>query len=348
MGLFDGLSEAQRSHATSLHRESIFINALDSTRIAQGDAEYVGKLKKSGTTALNHTVAATEGPMEAMQSIVDWWHVYNQFPDDIIIGRSFDDIARAKREGKVAIFFGFQGITPMGDQLHMFEIYHALGIRFVQVTYQDRNSVGDGCGERTSCGLSKFGLQVVKELNRLGIVIDLSHVSVGTTLDVIEHSSDPVVITHSGVRALCDTVRNKTDEEIKAMAARGGVIGIPPKSGFLKPDGLATGTTIADYIRHIDYVADLVGIDHVAIGTDVGDERKYTLERMAAFNKKYPEVAIIDHNLRIDIMHTKGLQSPGTLNNITTGLVAHGYSDEDIKKIIGGNMLRVLKQVFKG
>jgi microsomal dipeptidase-like Zn-dependent dipeptidase len=228
----------------------------------------------------------------------------------------------------------------------MLEVYHALGIRFMQLTYQRRNLVGDGCGERTNAGLSKFGVEVVKELNRLGIVIDLSHVGVRTTLETIELSAHPVAVTHSGVRALCDTVRNKTDEELKALAARGGVIGIPPKSGFLTENGLREGTTIDDYIKHIDYVADLVGIDHVGIGTDVGDERKYTVERMSAFNQRYPEVAIIDGDLRTEVMHTAGLQSPGTLYNITAGLVRRGYSDADIRKVLGENFARVFREVW--
>lgn len=344
--MLETLSKDEQQRAMRIHRDAIVINALDSTRIAQGDAEYIRKLKSSGVTAINHTVAADERAPEAMKSIVDWWRVYQQFPNDIILGRGLDDIYRAKAEGKVAVFFGFQDTTPMEGQLHMFEIYHTLGVRFVQLTYQRRNLVGDGCGERTDGGLSRFGIEVVRELNRLGIVIDLSHVGVRTTLETIEQSSHPVTVTHSAARKLCETVRNKTDEEIKALAARGGVIGISPKSGFLKSTGLRDGTTLDDYLDHIDYIADLVGVDFVGIGTDVGDERKYTLERMRSFNQRYPEVAIIDSTLRIDLMHSEGLRSPETLYNITAGLVRRGYSEADIRKVIGGNFMRVFEQVW--
>ncbi len=334
------------AEAWTLHQGLIVVNGLDSTRIAQGDKIYIDKLKRSGVTAINHTVAATEDTVAAMRSIVDWWRVYRRYPEDIIIGHDFEDIDRAKREGKVAVFFGFQGTAPMAGQLYLFEIFHALGIRVVQLTYQSRNLVGDGCGERTNAGLSRFGVEVVHELNHLGVVIDLSHVGVNTTLEAIELSQRPVVISHSGVRALRDTVRNKTDEEIVALAANGGVIGIPPKSGFLTPEGLDEGTTIDDYLDHIEYVIDLVGIDHVGIGTDVGDERKYTRERMAAFHEKYPEVAIIGDSLLTDRMHTQGLQSPGSLYNITVGLKGRGYADEHVGKIMGGNFLRVFHTVW--
>lgn len=329
-----------------LHERSIIVNALDSTHIDQGDDLYIQKLKHSGVTAINHTVAATEDTIGAMRSIVDWWRVYARYPDDIIVGKTFDDIARAKNEGKVAIFFGFQGTDAMGEHLYLYEIFHALGVRFVQLTYQLRNLVGDGCGEPANAGLSRYGKDVVRELNRLGVVIDLSHVGVRSTLEAIELSRDPVMISHSAARTLCDTVRNKTDEEIKALAARGGVIGIPPKSGFLSATGLKRGASIDDYIDHIDYIVDLVGIDHVGVGTDVGDERKYTPEGLLQFHKLYPEVAIIDGDFRTDRMHATGLQSPADLGNLTVALGRRGYGGEDIVKIMGGNFTRLFSRVW--
>lgn len=340
------LEPKRQEHAKKLHDESIVINGLDSTRIAQGDDAYIAKLRRSSITATNHTVASSSSTLDALKSIADWWAVYRRYPDDIIVGRSFDDIARAHSEGKTAVFLGFQDAYPVGDQIHLIDVFADLGIRFMQLTYQARNYVGDGSGEPGNAGLSQYGFDFVRELNRAGIVIDLSHVGVRTTLDAIEHSRVPVAITHSGARALCDTVRNKTDDEIKALAAKGGVIGIAAKSGFLKPDGLATGSTVDDYIDHIDYVAELVGIDHVGIGTDVGDERKYTKERMTAFHKRHPEIAIIDANLRTDLMHTEGLETPGSLGNITSGLVRRGYADADIKKILGENFMRVFREAW--
>lgn len=346
MATLNQLEPNQQERARALHEASIVINGLDSTRIAQGDDAYIAKLRSSSITATNHTVASSSAAVEAMESIVAWWNVYRRYPDEVIVGRSLDDVYRAHEDGKTAVFFGFQDSYPVGDRIRLIDAFAELGVRFMQLTYQDRNFVGDGCGERGNAGLSKYGVSFVKALNRAGIVIDLSHVGVQTTLDAIETSTVPVTITHSGARALCDTVRNKTDEEIKALADRGGVIGIAAKSGFLKPDGLATGSTVDDYVDHVDHVVDLVGIDHVGIGTDVGDERKYTKERMTAFHKRHPEIAIIDENLRTDLMHTEGLETPGTLWNVTSGLVRRGYSDEEIRKILGGNFMRVLHEAW--
>jgi len=341
------LGGQERAHAEALLSEAIYFNALDSTRIQQGDAAYVEKLKRSRVTAINHTMTDSDNSMSAMQCIVDWWGVYKAHAESIILGRNIQDIYRAKDEEKVAVFFGFQTPDALENKLFMVDVFYELGIRFFQLTYQHKNAIGDGCGERTDCGLSKFGIKLVRKLDDAGIVIDLSHVGVRTTLEAIEFSRNPVIITHTAARALCNTPRNKTDGEIKACAERGGVVCISPKSGFLKPDGLSKGTTIDDYIDHIEYVKDLVGIDHVGVGTDVGDERKYTKERMANFHEKYPEVAIIDSNLRVDLMHTKHLDTPGKLYNVVAGLLMRRFTDEEIIKVLGGNVVRVLKQVWK-
>jgi len=347
MELLDKLQEDQRKRAEDLLEKAIFFNTLDSTRIQfGGDAEYVEKLKRSRVTGINLTVTDSDNPMMALECISKWWNVFRNFPQDIIVGKTLDDLYRAKKESKVAVFFGFQTPDPLADQLFMVDIYRELGIRFFQLTYQSKTSIGDGCGERTNCGLSKLGIRLVEKLNEFGIVIDLSHVGIRTTLDAIQFSEQPVIITHTAARTLRDTVRNKTDEEIKACAKKGGVIGLSPKSGFLKDDGLATGTTLDDYIDHIDYIRDLVGIDHVCVGTDVGDERKYTRERLARFNEQYPEIATIDSTARVDLMHTQGLDSPGKLYNIVAGLIQRKYNDEEILKVLGGNVVRVLKQVW--
>ena len=261
------------------------------------------------------------------------------------LGHTFADIAGAKRSGRTAIFMGFQDITALEGDLDMLPVFHSLGIRWIQPTYQDRNLAGDGCGERIQSGLSRFGVRLVEECNRLRMVLDVSHVGIGSTLETIEMSKHPVMATHSAARALVDTPRNKTDEEIKALAAKGGVIGIAGKSGFLKRDGLQTGSTADDMIDHIEYVRDLVGIEHVCIGTDVGDERKYTVENMRAFHARHPEVAIIGDALDVGIMHPKGVR-PGTLYNITAGLVKRGFSDRDVELVLGENVNRVLRQIW--
>ncbi|MBI4191733.1 MAG: membrane dipeptidase [Betaproteobacteria bacterium] len=341
------LNLAGRDRATRLHNECVFWNACDSTDQAYADETYISKIKNSGITAINHTVAYSMSFKEAVRSIATWSKLYEANPDVGFIARNYADVALAKESGRTAIFMGFQDIVSLEDDISLLSVFHNFGIRWVQPTYQYRNLAGDGCGERIQSGLSHFGVRLINELNRLRIVIDVSHVGIGTTLEIIERSAHPVMATHCGASGLVNTPRNKTDEVIKALAARGGVIGIAAKSGFLKSNGLQTGTTMDDFVDHVEYVRDLVGIEHVCIGTDIGDERKYTLERMRVFHSKYPEVAIIGDGLRTDIMHTAGV-GPGTLYNVTAGLVKRGFSDQDIRLILGENVNRVLRQVWEG
>ena len=339
------LSTAQRERARRLYAENIVWNACDSTPEEHADQEYVAKIKKSEVTAVNHTVAYTVTFKQAVKAIATWSKLYEDNPDVGFIARNYADIARAKAEGRTAIFMGFQDITALEEDIDLLDTFHQLGIRFVQPTYQDRNVSGDGCGERIQSGLSKFGVRLIEKLNKLRIVVDLSHVGVGSTLEAIEISKQPVMVTHSGSKTIVDTARNKTDEEIKALAKRGGVIGIAGKSGFLRRDGLQVGSNVDDFIDSIDYVRDLVGVEHVCIGTDIGDERGYNFERISRVHKKHPEIAIIGDDLLLDRMHTDEV-GPGSLYPITEGLVSRGYSDEDIGLILGGNVNRVLRQIW--
>jgi microsomal dipeptidase-like Zn-dependent dipeptidase len=339
------LSSAERERANRLHNELVSWNACDSTPREYADSVFIRKLRDSAFTAMNHTVAYSVSFQDAVRSIAAWSRLYESNSDVTFVAHKYSDIARAKESGRTAVFMGFQDITAIEGDLELLPVFHQLGIRWIQPTYQDRNLAGDGCGERIQSGLSRFGIRLVEELDRLKIIIDVSHVGIGTTLETIEVSKHPVMATHSAARALVDTPRNKTDEEIKALAAKGGLIGIAGKSGFLKRDGLQTGSTVADIITHVEYVRDLVGIEHVAIGTDVGDERKYSVEAMRAFHAKHPEVAIIGDGLRVDLMHPSGI-APGTLYNVTAGLVKRGFSDRDIRLVLGENVNRVLRQVW--
>lgn len=339
------LTPAQRERANRLHTELAVWNTCDSTHREHADRVYIDRIRSSAVTAINHTVAYSISFKEAVRSIACWTDLYARHPDVGFIARDYKDVAKAKETARTAIFMGFQDITALEGELDLLPVFHTLGIRWIQPTYQDRNLAGDGCGERIQSGLSKFGIRLVEQCNQLGMVLDVSHVGIGTTLETIEVSRHPVMATHSAARALVDTPRNKTDEEIRALAAKGGVIGIAGKSGFLRKDGLSIGSTIDDMIDHIEHVRDLVGIEHVCIGTDVGDERKYTVESMRAFHAKHPEVAIIGDALRVDLMHPKGV-GPGTLYNITAGLVRRGFTDGDIRLVLGENVNRVLRQIW--
>jgi len=351
------LTKEEEQRALDLHRRFIFVNGLDSTPLEESDETYFSKLLESGITAVNTTIyaypmkAGLTGPLHEILDAIAIWYSKVERSSTAIIATSVDDIRTAKKNGRFAVILG----TQNGDFLmstDMVKVFRRLGLRIVQPTYQRRNTIGDGCGERNPAGLSQFGVKLVEELNKQGIVIDLSHVGKGTTMDCINVSRDPVIISHTAARSLSDMVRCKTDEEIKAMAEKGGVMGITPKSNFLKPRGAATGTTIEDYMDHIDHVVNLVGVNHIGVGLDVGYGRgvtgKYSVESMGEFDSHFPEVGIWKPGDDIHKIHTTGLEPPvAKVLNITRGAVARGYSDQEVEKIVGGNFLRLFEGVWK-
>jgi microsomal dipeptidase-like Zn-dependent dipeptidase len=324
--------------------------------------EYLGKLMETGVNAIVNTVIAASLPpkdpvREFITATVKWNNALAK-ADNAFVSTSVEDIRKAKTNGKVGVIYGTQDAQFLEDPSWV-AVFHKLGFRICQLTYQGRNLIGDGCGERHPSGLSKHGVRVVEEMNRVGVVVDLAHVGTPTTLDAIEVSKNPVILSHTTVRALTlpTVVRSKTDEDIKAMAEKGGVIGISPKSNWLKPKGAKAGTTFEDYMDHIDYVVDLVGIDHIGIGLDVHNGRPhggyvtpdgiYT-GAYSGPGGPYPEIGIMTPGDPPENLHAKGLNPPyPQVLNITKAAVARGYSDQEIEKILGGNFLRVFEKVWK-
>lgn len=342
----DQPSTPERERAERLHREAVVFNALDCTPWPFGDRAYMERVHASGTTAMNHAMSITEGPAPALQAMVQWKRAYQEFDAYAVHGERAADIAAAKATGRTAFFFGFEDTVQLDGRLALLEAFYALGLRFLGLTYQHRNQVADGCAEDADAGLSRFGRAVVDECNRLGIVLDLSHTAPRSSMETYRRSKHPTMITHAALRHFVDDPRNKPDDEIRALADYGGVVSIAAKSGFLLPQGQIRGATMDDYVNHIEYAAELVGIDHVGVGTDIADDRKYTPETMREAHRRYPEIPFISDDLNIAAMHPHGLASPRDLYSVTTALVRRGFSDDDIKKVLGGNAVRLMETVI--
>jgi microsomal dipeptidase-like Zn-dependent dipeptidase len=323
---------------TDLHREAIVIDGLNASSFS--NEAVLRRLRQGGVTAFNGTVAAWHSLPETMNLIADLYRLFEEKPEWIMQVRSVEDIHKAKARGCAGMIFGFQDTNAISGNLRMLAVYHALGVRIIQLTYNDENAVGCGCMAPEDKGLTSFGREVVAEMNRLGMLVDLSHCGYKTTTDGIEASKGPVAFTHANPLALAKSPRNKPDEMFKALAAKGGVAGVVRLPAWLTPHGRAN---LEDYLNAVDYLVKLIGIDHVALGTDFMEElpaeiMTASLKGISAENlQKYYSSTLVE-----------GFESPAEFPRVTEGLLSRGYAPEEVKKIVGGNWLRLFEKVWKG
>jgi membrane dipeptidase len=341
---------ATRDRAAALHERAVVVNGLGGGKaLVQTPAgtEFLlpGIMRAGGVTAVNFTVSFRDGFAVTIQNLSRLLRAIDE-AEDARVAYGVQDILDAHAAGGAAVVLGLQNADPIEGTLEYLDVLHRLGLRVVQLTYQRRNLVADGCGEPANAGLSLFGRRLVDELNRLGILIDVSHVGQRSTLETVELSRAPVAITHACVYARNPVPRNKTDEEIRAVAERGGVMGINAVARLISPEGRKRGATLAEFLDQIDYVVDLVGVDHVGIGLDISEgmtEQDFEA-RKVGFLAEFPELG---GDFAFEHYYTTGLDSMAKAGLITEGLVDRGYSDEDVLKILGGNFLRVFEAAWR-
>ena len=333
---FIRLNKQEDERATMLHEKLVSIDLHTHLaaphRIPNFERQ---KVRNSGLTCFFEAVADVdelyERSVDELASALRFFRSQVDMP----VGFHAEDIRKAK-EGKQLVMVQFEPQT-IGLQLDRIDKLYGLGVRMMMLTFNSRNYVGDGCGERTDSGLSYFGLDVVERMNKVGVMIDLSHCGDKTTLDTIEASKDPVLFNHTGARSLHQKCKRlKTDEAMKALAEKGGLMGI---SGIPNQLSNEKRQGIQDLLNHVDYAVKLIGIDHVAIGLDIvfGDQ--------VASHRANPAFALKRTGVELNADYMEGIENPEEWPNITRGLVSRGYSDQEIEKIIGGNALRIIEQV---
>ena len=270
---------------------------------------------------------------------------YNAFiaarPDFLVRIDSVEDLASVHGSGRVGILIGLQTSSHFRrpDDVNVF---HGLGQRVSQLTYNSRNMIGNGATERVDGGISDFGVSIVERMNEVGMAVDVSHSGDRTTLDACEISSRPVLFTHSNSRVLSGGhPRTKTDEAIRAMSATGGVMGITGVRMFVKD---REPTTIEDYIDHFDHVRDLIGVEHLGVGSDV-DLHGY--DDMPTDEYESLKAAYKDSYAFRDKIDIEGVDHPKRMFDLTEALIRRGYTDEHIRGILGGNFQRVLGEIWE-
>ena len=258
------------------------------------------------------------------------------------------DILRAHDEGRVALVASMEGAAMIEHEVDRIDLLYGFGVRALGITYSESNALGNGLKERRDGGLTAFGRKAVERMNKVGMLIDCSHCGDQTTLDTIEHSERPILLSHIGARALWESNRLAPDEVLEACAAKGGVIGVEAAPHTTLTRNHRTHDLEA-FMEHFEYIKGLVGIDHVGFGPDSLYGDHVGLHRTYAANLSLKEAhgAARPDQAYEPVAYVKGLENPTEgSKNILRWLVAHGYSDEDIEKVMGGNALRLLGQVW--
>ena len=303
------------------------------------------QMRDGGVDAAHVTICYHENFRETVANLEQWNRWFEKFPDLIVKGTTGDDVRKANRQGRTAIFFGLQNCSPIEDDIFLVEILHTLGVRFMQLTYNNQSLLATGAYEADDTGLTRMGKQVVHEMNRVGLVVDMSHSAERSTLEAIDHSTRPIAITHANPKFWHDGLRNKSDTVLKALAASGGMLGFSMYPHHLKG---GSECTVESFCEMIARTADMIGIDHLGIGSDLcQDQPDSVVEwmRVGRWSKQidYGEGSKDNAGFPPQPGWFTGNRDFG---NIAAGLKTIGMSDEDTAKVMGGNWLKFFDDNF--
>jgi membrane dipeptidase len=359
------VSSEQEARAQKIMEENLVVSLHDHAFVVPEDLDQIMEYRRAGRDWTGYEGLAVSGIDAIFDCLMDgtacvtskagwkWddiiWDLGMRLSDiahqDMVIrAETIADILRAKQDGQIAFIPSLEAATPIENELDRLDILYGLGIRSSGIAYSEANTLGCGLREQNDGGLTEFGRAAVTRMNKLGIAIDVSHSGDQTSLDTIEVSSKPIFITHAGARALWPTRRMKPDSVLTKCADKGGVIGIEaaPHTTLTKEHPLHS---IESFMQHFEYCVDLMGLDHVAFGPDTlfGDHvalhhafaRQLSI-KSAHGSQEFQEVEFVD-----------GIENPAEeFPNIVRWLVKHNYTDDDISKVLGGNIMRVLHEVW--
>ncbi len=322
---------------STLHQDSIVIDGLI---ISKWNRAVFEDMKKGGLTAANCTVSVWDDFKSTVQNIAQMKGLIRDNADLLTLVRSTADIEQAKKDGKTGIVLGFQNAHAFEDHLGYIEAFADMGVRVVQLCYNTQNLIGTGCYERDG-GLSGYGREVIGEMNRVGIMVDLSHVGAKTSEEAILESKKPVTYSHCLPAGLKEHPRNKSDEQLRFIADRGGFIGVTMFPPFLKR---GIDSTVDDYVEAIDYVINLVGEDCVGIGTDhtqgYGQDFFDHITHDKGRGRRLTNFGTVQNPM--------GIRTIGEMPNLTAAMERAHWPQEKIAKVIGRNWLRVFGEVWGG
>jgi microsomal dipeptidase-like Zn-dependent dipeptidase len=316
---------------------------FDALQHSNWDRELLQQLRDGNLACVHVTTAIWEDARETLRTIAAWNRRFREHADLIAKARSGREIVDVAASGRTAIVLGFQNASPFEQDLGLVEIFHDVGVRIVQLTYNTANHVGSSCYEPGDCGVTRFGRNLIREMNRVGVLIDLSHCGERTSLDAIGHSERPVAITHANPAACWPHERNKSDAVLRALADAGGVLGCAPY-----PHLTGDAQTGREWAEGVAYAVELMGIDHVGIGTDSSHGWSYEYLLYIRMGHWTEEV-----NYGAGSPEKPDWQpwpayfsTPADFPNLARSLEDVGFSGPDLQKLMAGNWLRLYDDGF--
>ena len=318
---------------------------IDGCQYANWSEKIFREMHEGGVSAVHVTICYHEDFRETVVNMADWNRLFERFPDLIVPGRTADDVRRAHADGRTAIVFGFQNCSPIEDDIGLVEICHQLGARFMQLTYNNQSLLATGCYEENDTGVTRMGRQVIAEMNRVGLVVDMSHSGERSTLEAIEISDRPIAITHANPSFWHPALRNKSDDVLKALGESGGMLGFSLYPHHLKDKSDCTVESFCDMVAR---TADLMGIDHIGLGSDLCQDQPDSVVEWMRVGRWTKDIDYGEGSAGDAGFPPMPSWFGGNLDfdNIANGLRAHGFADADVEKVMGGNWLRFFEESF--
>ncbi len=321
------------------------MHRIDNLQYANWSEKIFRQMREGNVDAVHVTITYHENFRETVANVEKWNRWFERFPELIFQGRTGEDVRRAKKEGRTAIFFGFQNPSPIEDDIGLVEICHTLGARFMQLTYNNQSLLATGCYEAEDTGITRMGKQVIKEMNRVGLVIDMSHSAERSTLEAMEVSERPIAITHANPSFWHKALRNKSDDVLKALGQSGGMLGFSIYPHHLK-DG--SKCTLESFCGMIAKTAELMGVENIGIGTDLCQDQPDSIVewmRVGRWTKEIDYGEGSASNAGFPPMPT-WFNDNRDFGNIEKGLLAAGLSDSEVAGIMGENWLKFYDKSF--
>lgn len=320
---------------------------IDCLQYANWSEKIFNQMNEGGVHAVHVTIAYHENFRETVLNIEQWNRWFEQYGDLIFMGRSGDDVRKAQKTNRTAIFFGFQNPSPIEDDIGLIEVCHTLGARFMQLTYNNQSLLATGCYEQHDTGVTRFGRQAIAEMNRVGLVIDMSHSGERSTLEAIEISSRPIAITHANPHWWHPALRNKSDDVLKALTQSGGMVGFSLYPHHLK-DG--SDCSLESFCTMIAMAGERYGVGSLGIGSDLCQDQPDSVVSWMRNGRWSRETDFGEGSAAAPGFPKQPdwFKDNRDFGNIADGLARTGFSESEVAAIMGGNWLRFFDHASMG